>query len=185
MQLDFPLSRDLVLIGGGHTHALVLRQWAMNPLAGARVTVINPAVTAPYTGMLPGYVAGHYQREELDIDLARLARFAGARLVLDEVVGIGRGRARVQFGGPGGPVLAVAAGDAVLIPAGVGHCCIEADDDLSVVAAYPPGFSPDMCRQGEADPEGVRRRVAGVPVPDADPILGGAGGVVDLWHAGG
>ncbi|MDA0218902.1 MAG: cupin domain-containing protein [Proteobacteria bacterium] len=102
-----------------------------------------------------------------------------------EVVGIGRGRARVQFGGPGGPVLAVAAGDAVLIPAGVGHCCIEADDDLSVVAAYPPGFSPDMCRQGEADPEGVRRRVAGVPVPDADPILGGAGGVVDLWHAGG
>jgi selenide, water dikinase len=90
MQLDIPLSRDLVLIGGGHTHALVLRQWGMNPLAGARVTVINPAVTAPYTGMLPGYVAGHYQREELDIDLARLARFAGARLVLDEVIGIDR-----------------------------------------------------------------------------------------------
>lgn len=90
MQLDIPLSRDLVLIGGGHTHALVLRQWGMNPLPGARVTVINPAVTAPYTGMLPGYVAGHYKRDELDIDLARLARFAGARLVLDEVVGIDR-----------------------------------------------------------------------------------------------
>lgn len=92
MQLDIPLSRDLVLIGGGHTHALVLRQWGMNPLAGARVTVINPAVTAPYTGMLPGFVAGHYQRDELDIDLARLARFAGARLVLDEVIGIDRAK---------------------------------------------------------------------------------------------
>ena len=90
MQLDIPLSRDLVLIGGGHTHSLVLRQWGMNPLAGARVTVINPAVTAPYTGMLPGFIAGHYQRDELDIDLARLARFAGARLVLDEVIGIDR-----------------------------------------------------------------------------------------------
>ncbi|OED50069.1 selenide, water dikinase SelD [Rhodobacteraceae bacterium (ex Bugula neritina AB1)] len=77
-----PLTRDLVLIGGGHTHALVLRKWGMSPLPGARLTVINPGPTAPYSGMLPGFVAGHYGREELDIDLVRLARFAGARVVL-------------------------------------------------------------------------------------------------------
>ena len=77
----FPLTRDLVLIGGGHTHALVLRQWGMNPLPGVRVTVINPGPTAPYSGMLPGFVAGHYTRDELDIDLVKLARFAGARLI--------------------------------------------------------------------------------------------------------
>jgi selenide, water dikinase len=57
-----PLVRDLVLVGGGHTHALVLKSWAMRPLAGARVTVINPDPTAPYTGMLPGHIAGHYER---------------------------------------------------------------------------------------------------------------------------
>jgi hypothetical protein len=50
-----PLTRDLVLIGGGHTHALVLRMWAMDPLAGVRLTLINPDPVAPYTGMLPGY----------------------------------------------------------------------------------------------------------------------------------
>ena len=88
MHLPLPLTRDLVLIGGGHTHALVLRRWAMAPLAGARVTVINPAPTAPYTGMLPGHIAGHYSREDLDIDLVRLARSAGARLILDRVVGL-------------------------------------------------------------------------------------------------
>ncbi|MBY6065961.1 selenide, water dikinase SelD [Leisingera aquaemixtae] len=77
-----PLTRDLVLVGGGHTHALVLRKWGMKPLPGARLTVINPGPTAPYSGMLPGFVAGHYGREELDIDLVRLARFAGARVVL-------------------------------------------------------------------------------------------------------
>lgn len=77
-----PLTRDLVLVGGGHTHALVLRKWGMKPLPGARLTVINPGPTAPYSGMLPGFVAGHYQRDELDIDLVRLARFAGARVVL-------------------------------------------------------------------------------------------------------
>lgn len=81
MKQSFPFSRDLVLVGGGHTHALFLRMWGMNPLAGVRVTVINPGPTAPYSGMLPGFVAGHYQRDELDIDLIRLARFAGARVI--------------------------------------------------------------------------------------------------------
>ena len=83
-----PLTRDLVLIGGGHSHALVLRKWGMSPLPGARLTVINPGPTAPYSGMLPGFVAGHYGRDELDIDLVRLARFAGARLVLGAVTGM-------------------------------------------------------------------------------------------------
>lgn len=85
MQHPLPLTRDLVLVGGGHTHALVLRKWGMNPLAGTRVTVINPGPTAPYSGMLPGFVAGHYDRDALDIDLVQLARFAGARVILGAV----------------------------------------------------------------------------------------------------
>ena len=85
MQAPLPLTRDLVLIGGGHTHALVLRKWGMNPLPGARLTLINPGPSAPYTGMLPGFVAGHYAREDLAIDLVKLARFAGARLIFGAV----------------------------------------------------------------------------------------------------
>ena len=77
-----PASKDILLIGGGHTHALVLKSWGMDPLPGARLTLINPGPTAPYSGMLPGHVAGHYARGDLDIDLIRLARFAGARIIL-------------------------------------------------------------------------------------------------------
>ena len=88
MQLPLPLLKNVVLVGGGHSHALVLRKWAMNPVAGARLTVINPHATAPYTGMLPGYVAGHYTRDELDIDLVKLARFADARFVLGKATAI-------------------------------------------------------------------------------------------------
>ena len=83
-----PLTHDIVLIGGGHAHALVLRMWGMNPLPGARLTVINPGPVAPYTGMLPGAVAGHYTRDEMMIDLVRLARFAGARIILDRAIGL-------------------------------------------------------------------------------------------------
>ncbi|WP_420567804.1 selenide, water dikinase SelD [Thalassovita sp.] len=88
MQTQTPLTRDLVLIGGGHSHALVLLKWGMQPLPGTRVTVINPGPTAPYSGMLPGHIAGHYSRDELEIDLVRLARFAGARVILDRAVGL-------------------------------------------------------------------------------------------------
>ncbi|AKS44595.1 selenophosphate synthase [Octadecabacter temperatus] len=88
MKQTVPFTRDLVLVGGGHTHALVLRSWGMNPLPGVRLTVINPGPTAPYSGMLPGFVAGHYTRDELDIDLVKLARFAGARIIVGKAVAI-------------------------------------------------------------------------------------------------
>ncbi|MFP4520175.1 MAG: selenide, water dikinase SelD [Oceanicaulis sp.] len=88
MQLPIPLTRDLVLIGGGHAHALVLKKWGMKKLPGARLTLIDPSPVTAYTGMLPGYVAGHYAREALEIDLVRLARHAGARLILDRAAGL-------------------------------------------------------------------------------------------------
>ncbi|MCC1480049.1 selenide, water dikinase SelD [Roseibaca sp. Y0-43] len=88
MQTDFPKTRDILLIGGGHAHALVLRQWGMKPMAGVRLRVINPSPIAPYTGMLPGAIAGHYTIDQIMIDLVRLCRFAGAEVILDRAVGL-------------------------------------------------------------------------------------------------
>lgn len=95
----YPAVKDLVFVGGGHAHALVLLAWAMKPLAGVRLTVINPGPAAPYTGMLPGLIAGHYQRDEIMIDLVRLARQAGARAILDRATGIDRDRRLVHLAG--------------------------------------------------------------------------------------
>ncbi|MBI5786096.1 MAG: selenide, water dikinase SelD [Rhodocyclales bacterium] len=85
-----PVLRDIVLIGGGHSHVGVLHMFAMRPLPGVRLTVICTDTDTPYSGMLPGYIAGHYGFDEVHIDLRRLAEFAGARYCRDEVVGIDR-----------------------------------------------------------------------------------------------
>ncbi len=105
MQSDsYPVTRDLVLIGGGHTHALLLRRWGMAPMPGVRLTLISPDPTAPYTGMVPGMVAGHYAEADLQIDLVRLTRFAGARLVPGRAVAIDRVARRITV--PGRPPIA-------------------------------------------------------------------------------
>lgn len=92
---ETPVLRDIVLIGGGHSHVVVLRMWAMNPLPGARLTLICTDTDTPYSGMLPGFIAGHYTCDEVHIDVRRLAEFAGARYYHDEVIGIDRAARKV------------------------------------------------------------------------------------------
>lgn len=96
-----------------------------------------------------------------------------------EVLGIASGHARLILGGPDGFVVQVRAGDALLLPAGTGHCSLDSSDDFLVVAAYPPRQQADMCR--EAPSKSQLASIDELPFPDLDPVQGMHGAIHKYW----
>ena len=90
------------------------------------------------------------------------------------------GNARVQFGGDDGLTLDIAAGDVVIVPAGVGHKKLSSSN-LAIVGAYPRGQAPDLCRPDAAQLAQRTRAVAAVGCPDCDPVYGTEGPLRQLW----
>ncbi|MDH3220760.1 MAG: hypothetical protein OEO19_14600 [Gammaproteobacteria bacterium] len=69
----------------------------MNPLPGVRLTLVTRDLHTPYSGMLPGYIAGHYDFDDTHIDLPPLAHLAGARVIHDSVTALDADRGRIRF----------------------------------------------------------------------------------------
>jgi selenide,water dikinase len=82
------LPQDLVLLGGGHSHAIALKLFGINPIPEVRLTLISDVEQTPYSGMLPGHVAGFYSWDETHIDLRQLCQFASANLLIDKAIGL-------------------------------------------------------------------------------------------------
>lgn len=79
---------NLVLVGGGHSHSIVLKLWSKKRVSGVKVTLISNVKNTPYSGMLPEYISGFYSYEESHINLVKLAEVAGIELIIDEVINI-------------------------------------------------------------------------------------------------
>jgi uncharacterized protein YjlB len=101
------------------------------------------------------------------------------RSTAHEVLGIASGSAEVIIGGPGGRVVSVRAGDALLLPAGTGRCLQAFSGNLSVVGAYPPGQQWDL-RRDALSPEELAA-MESLPFPPSDPVLGERGPVIEQW----
>src|SRR5258705_7960967 len=93
------IRHDLVLVGGGHARIQVLQRWAMTPVSGARLALVVDRPIAVYSGMVPGFVAGQYPREALEIDVRPLALRAGARCIVAPAIGLDTGARRLVLDG--------------------------------------------------------------------------------------
>ncbi|MBB4039201.1 uncharacterized protein YjlB [Microvirga flocculans] len=98
-----------------------------------------------------------------------------------EVLGVYSGSAQVRFGGEDGELVSVSAGDVMIVPAGVAHALVRSSDDFAVVGAYPDGADYDTVRDDPQALDESRRRIAKVPLPDADPVDGTDGPLMRLW----
>lgn len=98
-----------------------------------------------------------------------------------ESLGIFRGQARARLGGPNGQELMLYAGDVLVLPAGVGHASLEADDDFCMVGAYPPGQDPEIERGDPTQLAAAQARVASVDLPKNAPV---GGSLEPLWGQG-
>jgi selenide, water dikinase len=66
--------KRLVLVGGGHSHLFVLEAFGRIASPEVEITLVNRTMHAPYSGMLPGLVAGLYTFDECHIHLEKLTQ---------------------------------------------------------------------------------------------------------------
>ena len=167
MNPEQPYLRDLLLIGGGHAHVQVIRRFGMKPEAGVRLTLVSRESVTPYTGMLPGFIAGDYQQSEIVIDLLKLSRFAECRFieanvnrvdVFEQRAFLGNGRSPIRY-------------DALSINTG-GDCTLDIPGGEYVQPVKPIGrFLKNWSKTYASLSSHPQRRIA---------IIGGGPGSVEL-----
>ena len=97
MTPEVPYVRDLLVLGAGHANVEVLRRFGKRPEPGVRITAVAREPHTPYSGMLPGYLAGKYTWDEIHIDVLRLSSFAKGRFIPDEVTRVNLDEQTVSF----------------------------------------------------------------------------------------
>ena len=163
------IRSDIVLVGGGHAHVHVLKAFAMRPEPGVRLSLVARDLETPYSGMLPGVVAGLYTREQAEIDLVRLATATGVRLIHAEAIGLDRERKRVQLAGRAPIAYDVLSIDVGIVP-----------DLASIVGAAEHGLAvkPIGSFLSKFDSLIARCKLPGGPRRIA--VIGGGAGGVEL-----
>ncbi len=159
---------DIVLVGGGHAHALVLLRWLMQPFHAARITLISEQGVSPYSGMLPGVVAGHYSADDIHIDLRRLCQAADVRFIQARVSGIDPENKRILL--EGRPALEY---DVVSINTGI-------TPDISVEGASAHAIPVKPISSFLPRWQSVLNALESITTPRTLAVVGGGAGSVEL-----
>ena len=91
------IKNDLVLVGGGHAHLILLMKFAKKPILGTRITLVSNELATPYSGMIPGYIEGEYSWRESHIDLYKFAEQLNIRFIHSEVINVSGKDKKIYF----------------------------------------------------------------------------------------
>ena len=160
-------AMNIVLVGGGHAHVHVLAELARGRPAGASVMLVTPSPETPYSGMIPGVIAGFYRQAEAHVDLARLCAATGARLLLGEARGIDRANKRLLLKDGDSLPYDIASLDVGATPS-LGHIAGAREHAIAAKPISSLLERLDRLRAAARSPSGPRRIVV---------VGGGAGGV--------
>ena len=119
--------RHIVLVGAGHAHVEVLRRFRLRPDPSVRLTLVTPGKDTSYSGMLPGYVAGHYSRADIHIRVDRLAGFEGCAAVFQRAVELEANSCRVGMADGSsicGDVISIDVGARAAVTASTGNSAL-------------------------------------------------------------
>lgn len=160
------MERSVLLIGAGHSHIEVVRHWAEEAIEGTRLMVIDPNPKPIYSGMVPGYIAGQYRRQELEIDLRQLCSRARVEYLQESALSID----------PGHDTATCSSGRTV------GYDVVSIDIGSSVAGMDLEGVAEYALPSRPIEPflRRIDELVSKVDSADAPPILvvgAGAGGV--------
>ncbi|PFH36061.1 selenide, water dikinase [Besnoitia besnoiti] len=138
------IAQDLVLIGGGHAHIFLLKQWEERPVRRVRLTLVAPEIDTPYSPMVPGFVSGAYSWDQCQVDLVRLCQKANARFVRASAIGVDREK-QVIFCDDGRPplrydILSIDTGSAPTVPVSVEADSVEGA--AAPLSPFPAGVAP-------------------------------------------
>ncbi len=111
--------------------------------------------------------------------------FAHYHSTSHEVLGVYSGSANLRLGGDHGKRIEVHAGDVIVIPAGVAHQNVSDTGHFGVVGAYPGGRNWDLLRGLPGERPQADHNIAGLPIPEDDPIYGGEGPLRQIWKDAG
>lgn len=98
-----------------------------------------------------------------------------------EALGVYAGSATIILGGEGGVEVLLEKGDVLIIPAGVAHKNLSAENDFRCVGAYPYGQDYDIIDGNTPRTEQIAQNLIRTPIPETDPVRGKDGGVPDIW----
>ncbi|BEP29807.1 NAD(P)/FAD-dependent oxidoreductase [Helicovermis profundi] len=81
-------KKTLVLVGGGHSHIYLLKEFGLNPNSLLNIILVSEYKYQFYSGMSAAYLEGIYSKDEIRFDIEKICKVSKIKFIKNKVVEI-------------------------------------------------------------------------------------------------